>query len=79
MLEIKESNPIKIGKLTKTIISIKKTKSELTTNDLIRIRNKALKEGNKKHKHCEIQITKVYLISGLHIKTKLNLMNISLI
>ena len=25
MLEIKESNPIKIGKLTKTIIDIKKT------------------------------------------------------
>ena len=47
MLEIKESNPIKIGKLTKTIIDIKKTKSELTTNDLIRIRNKILKEGKK--------------------------------
>ena len=59
MLEIKESNPIKIGKLTKTIIDIQKTKSELTTNDLIRIRNKILKEGKKKHKHCEIQITKV--------------------
>ena len=59
MLEIKESNPIKIGKLTKTIISIQKTKSELTTNDLIRLKNKILKEGKKKHKHCEIQITKV--------------------
>jgi hypothetical protein len=59
MLEIKESNSIKIGKLTKTIIDIKKTKSELTTNDLLRIRNKILKEGKKKHKHCEIQITKV--------------------
>ena len=45
MLEIKESNPIKIGKLTKTIICIQKTKSELTTNDLIRLKNKILKEG----------------------------------
>ena len=59
MLEIKESNPIKIGKLTKTIISIQKTKSELTTNDLIRLKNKILKEGKKKHKHCEIQISKI--------------------
>ena len=58
-LKIKKSDPIKVGVMTKTIISIKKRNSELTINDLTRIRNKILTEGNKKHKKCEIRITKV--------------------
>ena len=45
-LKIKESDPVKVGKITKTIISIKKTKSESTINYLIRTGNEILKEGN---------------------------------
>jgi hypothetical protein len=75
MLEIKESNPTKIGKLTKTIIDIKKTKSELTTNDLLRIRNKILKEGKKNINIVKFKLQKCYLTNGLHTQMKLNLMS----
>ena len=75
MLEFKVSESVKIGKLTKTIISIQKTKTELTTNDLIRLRNKILKEGKKNINIVKFKLQKFYLISGFHIQTKLNLMN----
>jgi hypothetical protein len=59
-LTFQTSDPMRVGSTILTIFKFKDSKSDLTINDLKRIQKKLQTDGDRKHKQCNIMLTKVY-------------------